>query len=172
VGERGRERSGEAQWRSTGVECSGEAREWSAVAERGRERSGEAQEWSAVAKHGSGVQWRSAAVERGGDGAAHGQEPRPQRRIFCKQMADATEHIEQFERSLLRRSVGVLVADRHRCADCGRTPLVGERVHLYERGKGIVCELCRPLHHDHPTASELVRHFERGHTVRLAARAA
>jgi hypothetical protein len=87
-------------------------------------------------------------------------------------MAAIGTHIEQFERSLLRRGVGLLVADRPQCADCGRTPLVGERVHLYECGKGIVCELCRPLHSDHPAASELVRHFERGHTVRLAARAA
>jgi hypothetical protein len=87
-------------------------------------------------------------------------------------MAAINTHIQQLERSLLRRGVGLLVADRHRCADCGRTPLVGERVHLYERGQGIVCELCRPLHRDHPAASELVRHFEHGHTVRLAARAA
>jgi hypothetical protein len=81
-------------------------------------------------------------------------------------------HIDQLERLLLRRGVGALVADRHRCKDCGRTPLVGERVHLYERSKGIVCELCRPLRREHPAASELVRHSEHGHTVRLAARAA
>jgi hypothetical protein len=87
-------------------------------------------------------------------------------------MAEPTTHIEQLERSLLRRSVGALAADRHRCADCGRTPLVGERVHLYERGVGIVCELCRPLRREYPAASEMVRHSEHGHTVRLAARAA
>jgi len=87
-------------------------------------------------------------------------------------MAEAITHIEQLERSLLRRGVGALVADRHRCNDCGRTPLVGERIHLYERGKGIVCELCRPLRREHPAATELVRHSEHGHTVRLAARAA
>lgn len=81
-------------------------------------------------------------------------------------------HIDQLERLLLRRGVGALAADRHRCNECGRTPLVGERVHLYERSKGIVCELCRPLRREHPAASELVRHSEHGHTVRLAARAA
>jgi hypothetical protein len=80
--------------------------------------------------------------------------------------------IERFERVLLRRGVGVLTADRNRCADCGRTPLVGERVHLYEHPGGIVCELCRPLRREPPAASEVVRHSEHGHCVRLAARAA
>ncbi|HEV3322490.1 MAG TPA: hypothetical protein VG147_09930 [Solirubrobacteraceae bacterium] len=81
--------------------------------------------------------------------------------------------IEQFERVLLRRSVGVLTSDRNRCADCGRTPLVGERVHLYEeRGGGVVCELCRPLRRGHPAATETVRHSPHGNGVRLMARAA
>jgi hypothetical protein len=87
-------------------------------------------------------------------------------------MPGSVTPIKQFERLLLRRGVGALVADRHRCSDCGRTPLVGERVHMYERSKGIVCELCRPLRGEIPAASELVRHSERGHAVRLAARAA
>jgi hypothetical protein len=87
-------------------------------------------------------------------------------------MPGSVTPIKQFERLLLRRGVGALAADRHRCSDCGRTPLVGERVHLYERSKGVVCELCRPLRSEAPAASELVRHSEHGHAVRLAARAA
>jgi recombinational DNA repair protein (RecF pathway) len=79
----------------------------------------------------------------------------------------AERDIEQFERHLLRRGVGVLEADRDRCADCGRTPLVGEHVHLHSSVPGIVCELCSPLRHAHPVATELVRHSEHGHTVRL-----
>ena len=75
------------------------------------------------------------------------------------------------ERQLLRRGVGELAADRHACTDCGRTPLVGERYHRYARGK-VVCELCRPRHHDAPQASDVVRHSERGHAVRLRARPA
>ncbi len=75
--------------------------------------------------------------------------------------------IEQFERFLLRRGVGALEADRDHCADCGRTPLVGEHVHLYARVQGIVCELCSSLRREHPVATELVRHSEHGHTVRL-----
>jgi hypothetical protein len=79
----------------------------------------------------------------------------------------------QFERVLLRRGVGALEADRNRCADCGRTPLTGEQVHLYDgRRGGIVCELCRPVRREPPVATELVRHCEHGHTVRLTRRAA
>ncbi len=84
-----------------------------------------------------------------------------------------TDHEQQFERFLLRRGVGALEADRERCADCGRTPLTGEHVHLYDgRGGGVVCELCRALRREPPVASEIVRHCEHGHTVRLTARAA
>jgi hypothetical protein len=89
-------------------------------------------------------------------------------------MAFSPTHVQQFERVLLRRGVGALEADRDRCADCGRTPLTGEQVHLYsERQNRVVCELCRPHRREAPLASELVRHCEHGHAVRLAvARAA
>jgi hypothetical protein len=80
---------------------------------------------------------------------------------------------EQLERVLLERGLGVLEADRCRCSDCGRTPLVGEQMHLYEgRKQALVCELCRLSRRELPLASELVRHCERGHAVRLLARAA
>jgi hypothetical protein len=86
-------------------------------------------------------------------------------------MALSLPEADGFERSLLRRGVGALEADRDRCADCGRTPLTGEQVHLYDgRKRGIVCELCRPLRREAPVATELVRHCEHGHTVRLTAR--
>lgn len=86
----------------------------------------------------------------------------------------ATPHgdVEQLERHLLVRGVGSLTADRHCCIDCERTPLVGERIHVYERSSGIVCELCNQLRRGVPLGSEIVRHSELGHTVRLTARAA
>jgi hypothetical protein len=31
----------------------------------------------------------------------------------------------------MRRGVDALEADRARCCDCGRTPLIGEHIHLY-----------------------------------------
>jgi hypothetical protein len=70
------------------------------------------------------------------------------------------------ERQLLRRGVTELSAGRHACADCGRTPLVGERYHRYAHG-AVVCDLCRPRHSDAPETTEVVRHPERGYAVRL-----
>jgi hypothetical protein len=75
------------------------------------------------------------------------------------------------ERELLRKGVGALEAGRRHCADCGRTPLVGERVHIYERAT-VVCALCRPRRPAAPERSHTVAHSERGHTVRLRVRAA
>jgi hypothetical protein len=89
-------------------------------------------------------------------------------------MPSPATDVEHFERHMLRRGLGVLEADRSRCADCSRTPLTGEHVHLYADGEGVevVCELCRALRREAPVASEIVRHCEHGHTVRLTARVA
>jgi len=88
-------------------------------------------------------------------------------------MATPISDAEQLERVLLLRGLGALEADRSRCADCGRTPLTGERVHLFEgRRTTLVCELCAPLRGEAPLASETVRGCEHGQTVRLTARAA
>lgn len=72
------------------------------------------------------------------------------------------------ERELLRKGVGALEAGRAHCHDCGRTPLVGERIHRFA-GRQMVCELCRPGHEGSPERSETVRGTERGQTVRLRA---
>ena len=74
------------------------------------------------------------------------------------------------ERELLRRSVDALQGGGPRCADCHRTPLVGEAVHVYARGVR-VCELCRPLRAEEPERSELVRHGLTSRAVRLVGRA-
>ena len=88
-------------------------------------------------------------------------------------MASPTANVEQFQRMLMRHGVGTLEADRHRCADCGRSPLIGEVVHLYEgRAGGMICELCRQLRSETPVATASVRHSAHGHVVRLTARAA
>jgi hypothetical protein len=75
------------------------------------------------------------------------------------------------EVALLRKGVGALEAGRHGCVDCGRTPLVGERVYRFSR-HGLVCALCRPQRGGEPDSVELVRHSERGQTVRRLRRAA
>ena len=75
------------------------------------------------------------------------------------------------ERELLRKGVGALAAGRASCSACGRTPLVGERVHFFDHDV-VVCELCRGARDGRPERSETVRHSERGQTVRLRARPA
>jgi hypothetical protein len=69
------------------------------------------------------------------------------------------------ERQLLRKGLGALTRDRHRCTDCGRTPLAGERIHHYEHGE-VVCALCRTRHGGEPAETVTVLHCEHGHTVR------
>jgi hypothetical protein len=75
------------------------------------------------------------------------------------------------ERALLRKGVGAREAGRRHCSDCGRTPLIGEQVHLYSRG-AVVCDLCRPRRRQPPEGSQTVRHTEHGHTVRPRVRVA
>lgn len=79
--------------------------------------------------------------------------------------------LTDLERHLLRKGLRTLTADRHRCAECGRVPLSGERVHVYP-SQTVVCALCRPRRRQDPEGTELVRHSEHGHSVRPAARAA
>ena len=58
-------------------------------------------------------------------GAEHPQMPR----------AAVTIDEQDLERALLRKSVGRSPTDRHHCADCGRTPLVGETLYRYAEGR-------------------------------------
>lgn len=88
-------------------------------------------------------------------------------------MSSLDSQLQELELMLLRRGVWAREADRSCCADCGRTPLTGEEVHVFEgRRRRIVCELCRAERRDAPIASEVVRHACHGQTVRLTARAA
>jgi len=73
---------------------------------------------------------------------------------------------QDLERALLRKSVGSLTDRRDSCADCGRTPLIGETLHRYAGGT-TVCELCSPLRRGEPLESERVRHSEAGLAVRV-----
>ena len=51
------------------------------------------------------------------------------------------------------RASGRAKRDAAHCSDCGRTPLIGEHVHLYARG-AVVCELCRPRRRHPPEGSQ------------------
>jgi hypothetical protein len=72
------------------------------------------------------------------------------------------------ERELLRKGVVRLAAGRAACHDCGRTPLVGERVYLFGDG-ALVCELCRPRRRSAHERSQVVHHSEHGQTVKRRA---
>jgi hypothetical protein len=65
-------------------------------------------------------------------------------------------HAPDLERQLLRKGVTALAADAERCADCHRTPLTGERVHLYDNDV-MVCDLCRSRRKQAPERTSFVR---------------
>jgi hypothetical protein len=71
------------------------------------------------------------------------------------------------ERHLLEKAVDALRAEAPVCADCRRTPLVGERAYRLPGG-GLACELCRPRH-GAGLPCEVVAGGERGLTVKVRA---
>jgi hypothetical protein len=73
---------------------------------------------------------------------------------------------QDLERELLRKSVVSMGRGRHRCRDCGRSPLVGEHVH-HLRGGVAVCELCAALRREPAEWVEPVREAGVGATVRV-----
>jgi hypothetical protein len=86
-------------------------------------------------------------------------------------MTVRVHHPAELERELLRRGIGARAAGRARCADCDRTPLVGERVYDYEDGR-TACELCRPLRMQEPVAVQTVHGAAHGRAVRITVRRA
>jgi hypothetical protein len=83
-----------------------------------------------------------------------------------------SEHaIGDLETALLRRGVDQRTAGRVKCRRCARTPLVGEKVHVYEHGE-VLCELCKALRPDAPVESQMIRGPELGHSIRITDRRA
>jgi hypothetical protein len=72
----------------------------------------------------------------------------------------------ELELAMLRRGVDERSAVFERCGHCHRTPLIGERVYVYESGE-ILCELCRTRHGHAPRSWRLVHTPEFGHTMRI-----
>jgi hypothetical protein len=74
------------------------------------------------------------------------------------------------ELDFVRPSVRALEGARRGCAQCGRTPLVGETVYFY--GERMVCELCRHLRREAPGRTEVVHSPEHQRAVKRQPRAA
>jgi hypothetical protein len=74
---------------------------------------------------------------------------------------------QDLEHALLRKSVGALSIEVARCADCGRTPLIGETLYRFGAHAEPVCELCRPLRREAHAGTERVRNGEHGNAVRV-----
>jgi hypothetical protein len=72
----------------------------------------------------------------------------------------------ELELALLRRGLEEMAAGSERCTHCRRTPLIGERVYVYE-SEVVVCELCRGLQSEQPSGSHLVHGPAFGHTMRI-----
>lgn len=70
------------------------------------------------------------------------------------------------ELALLRKGLDERLAGSERCTCCNRTPLVGERVYVFQSGT-IACELCRVRQRDSPIGTRTVHGPEFGHTMRI-----
>jgi hypothetical protein len=81
-------------------------------------------------------------------------------------MAQTLRDMLDLELALLRRGLDERLAGSERCTCCHRTPLVGEKVYVYESGT-IACELCRPAQKQHPLRARIVHGPEFGHTMRI-----
>jgi hypothetical protein len=84
-------------------------------------------------------------------------------------------HAPELERQLLRRGLRGMTANRWACSRCGRTPLVGERLHVFapQGQERSVCDLCLRGAPEgsfgEPVRMERVRAGERPLNVRRAA---
>jgi hypothetical protein len=81
-------------------------------------------------------------------------------------MAATLRDMLDLELALLRRGLDERLAGSERCTCCQRTPLVGEKVYVYESGT-IACELCRSGQRHPPLRARLVHGPEFGHTMRI-----
>jgi hypothetical protein len=81
-------------------------------------------------------------------------------------MTASARDMLDLELALLRRGLDERLAGSERCTCCNRTPLVGERVYLYESDV-IACALCRPRQRSVPCESRVVHGPEFGHTMRI-----
>ena len=81
-------------------------------------------------------------------------------------MSESLHDMLELELALLRRGLDERLAGSERCGCCNRTPLVGERVYIYDSGT-IACALCLDRQRQAPTRSRIVHGPEFGHTMKI-----
>ena len=86
-------------------------------------------------------------------------------------MRMSANDIDDLELALLRRGVVQRAEHFERCDRCHRTPLIGERVYVFEH-EAVLCELCRSAERRAPTGSHGIHGPEFGHTMRITDRRA
>ena len=99
-------------------------------------------------------------------GKREGAAARPANNLPMSALQDPAREIAELELALLRRGMDERAAGLERCSRCRRSPLIGERVYLYERER-VLCELCRDLDREAPGRSRLVHTPAFGHTLRI-----
>jgi hypothetical protein len=77
--------------------------------------------------------------------------------------------MDELELALLRRGIDDRAAGREQCDHCHRSPLIGERIYVYE-SDAVLCELCRCIEPKKPLGSRLVHGPEFGLTMRITDR--
>ena len=107
--------------------------------------------------------------------ATHTRPPEPPQSPDPKDLQH--HHSPELELALLRRGVRRMSASRWACSRCGRSPLVGERLHVFapHGDEESICDLCMKKAPDgsfgDPVRLERVLAGERPLTVRRAAAA-
>ncbi len=86
-------------------------------------------------------------------------------------MRAVVQDIPDLELALLRRGVDQRAAGIDRCGQCKRTPLMGERIYVYDTGR-MLCELCRSAHRAAPVSSKQVHGPGIEHRMRITDRRA
>jgi hypothetical protein len=81
-------------------------------------------------------------------------------------LQDRQREMAELELALLRRGMDGRADGLETCSRCRRSPLIGERVYIYDRER-VLCELCRCLHREAPSASRLVHTPAFGHSLRV-----
>jgi hypothetical protein len=80
-------------------------------------------------------------------------------------MATRNDENPALELALMRQGLDDLAASSEHCGRCHRTPLLGERIHEFE--KWVLCDLCAALEENPPLSSRVIHGPAFGHSIRI-----